>query len=237
VGNSPFGAVDGSSTGHTRAIELHKVQLGFVVHPTWNHRHDQHIQESTGRGRDSEMSIATVSVRCFSSLIDAPQGCRGGAFSADSASKSLACVRPKALNSTSSEIAPTRSGSRHDLVLVVGWVAGEVQVAQCLACTQGPRFTLACLNEAYGQKIRTRCCGSADHHRGQTTVSGCEVRRQRPGKVAPRMPGLGFVSHIGWVLVPVRRRVSFCSRAVEPAGARGLNSPILLSFRLFGHTG
>jgi len=35
---------------HARAIELHKVQLGFVVHPTWNHRHDQH----TGRGRDSE---------------------------------------------------------------------------------------------------------------------------------------------------------------------------------------
>ena len=34
----------------TRAIELHKVQLGFVVHPIWNHRRDQH----TGRGRDSE---------------------------------------------------------------------------------------------------------------------------------------------------------------------------------------
>ena len=56
MGNSPFGAVDGSATGHTRAIELHKVQLGFVVHSTRNHRHDQHIQESTGRGRDSEMS-------------------------------------------------------------------------------------------------------------------------------------------------------------------------------------
>ena len=50
MGNSPFRAVDSSSTGHARAIELHKVKLGFVVHPIWNHRRDQH----TGRGRDSE---------------------------------------------------------------------------------------------------------------------------------------------------------------------------------------
>jgi hypothetical protein len=50
---------------------------------------------------------------------------------------------------------------------------------------------------AYGQKIRTRCCGSVDHHRGQTAVSGYEVRARRPGKVAPRTPGLGFLSHIG----------------------------------------
>jgi hypothetical protein len=197
VGNSPFGAVDGSSTGHTRTIELHKVQLGFVVHPTRNHRHDQHIQESTGRGRDSEMSIATVSVRCFSSLIDAPQGCRGGAFNADSASKSLACVRPKALNSTSSEIALTRFGSRHDLVLVVGWVAGEVQVTQCLACTQGPRFTLACLNEAYVRVVVAR----------QITI---EAKRQcQDMKCAGSVPARWLPECRAWGLYPILVGCSF----------------------------
>jgi hypothetical protein len=38
---------------------------------------------------------------------------------------------------------------------------------------------------------------SVNHHRGQTAVSGYEARKRRLGKVAPRMPGLGFVSDIG----------------------------------------
>jgi hypothetical protein len=44
----------------------------------------------------------------------------------------------------------------------------------------------------YGQKNTYAFCGSVDHHRGQTTVSGYEVRRQRPGKGLPESPGWGL---------------------------------------------